>query len=389
MTSLTPTRGRHAKQEPRPTWATMKDNLYPVLVYGAVNAATFIAIGLLSPAQRRSFSEVHGDSGIYLWVANSGYALYRCPSGPPYPHGAWCGNAGWQLLYPWLTKLLSLTGLTQTAAAVIIAQLCALGVFLMLWHLVRRGRNPKTVLLLAAVFPGIVFLFTVYPISLLLLLALWLFRLLERRAYVWALVPAFLIPLTYSSAVLVVVAVGLWWLLFQRLEDWRPGAAVLAASVAGYAVFLGVLQQAVGKWNAEFLTQAKYGNGVHDPVATLVSLITSTPPAAGTLQTDRTGIVPLQTLLVLAMMFLAGYAVYANWAKLTKVDQLVGCWTLVFWVSPLVVGLGLASYRSNALLLPVVILFRHLSRPVLVVLIVLSAPVAIVLATQVLTGQLL
>ena len=47
------------------------------------------------------------------------------------------------------------------------------------------------------------------------------------------------------------------------------------------------------------------------------------------------------------------------------------------------------SYRSNALLLPVVSLFRYLSRPVLVGVVLLSAPIAYVVTTQVLTGQLL
>jgi hypothetical protein len=390
--SVAPARGRHAKnaqRSRRPVLRSVRSNLYPVALYVAVNAAILLSVGLLSPAQRRAFSEVHGDSTIYLWIAKSGYTMSRCPSGPPYPHGAWCGNAGWQPLYPWLIKALAVTGLPQTAAAMVITEVCALGVFLFLWQMTRGATYPKTVLLTAAVFPGIVFLFTIYPIALLLLLALWLMKLLSERSYAWALLPAFLLPLTYSAAFLVVAAVGLWWLVFQRLEDWRQGAAVLGASVLGYVAFLGVMQNAVGRWNAELLTQAKYGNGVHNPVGTLVSLVTSTQPAAGTLQTDRTGLVPLQTLLVVFMIVLVSCIVYARRSKLTKLDQLVACWTYVFWVAPLVIGTGLASYRGNALLLPAVVLFRYLSRPLLVVLVVLSAPVAWVLATQVLTGQLL
>jgi hypothetical protein len=386
--SVAPARGRHSKRTQRPIRSSVRRNLYPVLLFGAVNAGILLSVGLLSSAQRRAFSEVHGDSGIYLWIANIGYQLARCPGGPAYPAGAWCGNSGWQPLYPWLIRAVVHTGLSQTAAAMVITEVCALGVFLMLWQMVRGAPFPKTVLLTAAVFPGIVFLFTIYPIALLLLLALWLMRLLSQRSYAWALLPSFLLPLTYSAAILVVAAVGLWWLVFRRLEDWWQGAAVLGASVLGYVAFLGVLKQAVGRWNAEFLTQAKYGNGVHNPVATIVSLLTSTQGAAGTLQTDRTGIVRLQTLLVLFMVVLVSYIVYAHRSKLTPLDQLIACWTYVFWLAPLVIGLGLASYRSNALLLPAVVLFRYLSRPLLIVLVVLSAPIAWVLATQVLTGQL-
>jgi hypothetical protein len=218
-----------------------------------------------------------------------------------------------------------------------------------------------------------------------------LFRLLERRAYLWALVPAFLIPLAYSSSIAVVLVLGLWWLVFRRLDEWRAGALLVAAAVAGYALFLGVLQVSVGRWNAGFLDSAKYGNGIHDPVHTLVVLIW---PAAGTpdpnvLPTLHTGIVPWQTLLVLFLMGLVTFVVYRHRTELTTLDQLVACWTYVFWLVPLVIGLGVSSYRAHALLLPAVVLLRYLSRPVLVLAVLLSAPIAYVLTTQVLTGQLL
>jgi hypothetical protein len=52
------------------------------------------------------------------------------------------------------------------------------------------------------------------------------------------------------------------------------------------------------------------------------------------------------------------------------------------------VGLGISSYRSNALRLPAVVLCRYVNRALLFPLIVLSAPVAYFLAVLVLTGKL-
>jgi hypothetical protein len=56
---------------------------------------------------------------------------------------------------------------------------------------------------------------------------------------------------------------------------------------------------------------------------------------------------------------------------------------------PLVVGLGISAYRTSSLLLPIVVLFRFLPRPVLLVLIALSIPLAYALTVGVLTGPLL
>jgi hypothetical protein len=377
--------GRH------PVRDVLVDNLYPLLLWVGVNVAIVVSGRLLPAVQRRAVSYVHGDSTLYLQIAQHGYALHGCPGAPPFPHGSWCGNTAWQPLYPWLIKAVSVTGISVRAAGIGLSELCALAVFVLLWSMVRTASHRYPVLLCAAVFPGVVYVFGIFPISLVLVLALVLFRLLERRAYLWALVPAFLIPLAYSSAIAVVLVLGLWWLVFRRLDEWRAGALLVAAAVAGYALFLGVLQVSVGRWNAGFLDSAKYGNGIHDPVHTLVVLIW---PAAGTpdpavVPTLHTGIVPWQTLLVLFLMGLVTFVVYRHRTELTTLDQLVACWTYVFWLVPLVIGLGVSSYRAHALFLPAVVLLRYVSRPVLVLVVLMSAPIAYVLTTQVLTGQLL
>jgi hypothetical protein len=385
-----PGHGRHAAGR-----HTARDVLvvyrYPLLLWAGVNVAIVVSGRLLPAVQRRTVSYVHGDSTLYLQIAQHGYALHGCPSAPPFPHGSWCGNTAWQPLYPWLIKAVSVSGISVRAAGLGLSELCALAVFVLLWSMVRTARHPYAVLLCAAVFPGVVYVFGLFPISLVLLLALMLFRLLERRAYLWALVPAFLFPLAYSSAIAVVLVLGLWWLVFRRLDEWRAGALLVAAAVAGYALFLAVLQVSAGRWNAGFLASSKYGNGIHDPVHTLVVLIW---PAAGTpdpnvLPSSHTGIVPWETLLVLFLIGLVTFVVCRHRTELTTLDQLVACWTYVFWLVPLVIGLGVSSYRAHALLLPAVVLLRYLSRPVLVLVVLLSAPIAYVLTTQVLTGQLL
>ena len=114
-------------------------------------------------------------------------------------------------------------------------------------------------------FPGAVYLYTIYPISLVIFLSLVLFMLLDQRRYAWAMVPAFLLPLAYSSAVAIVGVLGLWWLIFRRLDEWKKGALVVAASGAGYVLFLAVMNVTVGTWRAEFLSSAKYRIGLHDP----------------------------------------------------------------------------------------------------------------------------
>jgi hypothetical protein len=362
--------------------SALRDNAFPVGLFVVVDLAILLSVRLLPASQRSEFSWWHGDSGIYLWIVNNGYSLNRCGAG--YPPGSWCGNTGWQPLYPWLIKTFTVAGANETAAAVVLSQVCTLAVFVLLWQIIGPVRHRMVVMLTAAVFPGIIYYFTLFPISLLILLALVLFRLLGAQRYRWALIPAFLIPLSYSSAVVVILVLGLWLVAFRRFQGWRPVALVLGASAVGYIVFLAVLKITVGTWRAEYLVQAKYGNGLHNPVKTLFTL---TAPAPGRFFGSG-DIVALQTQLVLLIMIVLTYVVYDNRARLTSIDQLVVCWTYVFWFTPLVVGLGISSYRSNALLLPAVVLFRYMNRALLFPLIVLSAPVAYLLAVPVLTGKL-
>jgi hypothetical protein len=385
-----PGRARHATRGQGPVDA-LRNNLFPIIVYAAINGAILLSVALLSPSRRRLFAETHGDSSIYLWIANLGYQIVRCPTGPtlPYPPNSWCGNSAWQPLYPWMIKVVSLTGLSPTVSAEILTQVFALGSFILIWQIVGDSRHARYVMVLAAVFPGSLYLFTIYPISLVIFLSLVLFKLLDQRRYLWAMVPAFLIPLGYSSAVAIVGVLGLWWLVFRRLRDWRQGILVVGSSVAGYVLFLGVLKISDGTWRAEFRESATYGIGVHDPLSTLFTLLTTNgfgPKAF--LQVNGTWITPLQSLLVLCMIGLMTYVVCTRWRTLTTIDQLVACYGYVFWVVPLVSGLGVAAYRTNALLLPIVILLRYLPRPLIVALIVLGAPLVYFLSVGVLTGQL-
>jgi hypothetical protein len=386
---LLDTRGpRHRRSGGGPGEA-IRNNLFPFLVFVAINAAFLLSVGLLSPERRRTFAETHGDSSIYLWIANSGYTLTRC-SGPPFPKGSWCGNTAWQPLYPWMIKVVSLVGISQTAAAEILTQVFALGVLVLVWQFARRSRHAHLIVVLAAVFPGAVYLYTIYPVSLVIFLSLLLFKLLEQRRYAWAMVPAFLIPLGYSSAGAIIGVVGLWWLVFRRLDEWKKGALVVGASVAGYLTFLAVMRITVGNWRAEFLSSAKYGIGLHNPASTLVTLVTTEGRGTSSLlQTNQTLITPLQTALVLAMLGLMTYVVWKHRRALSVSDQLIACYGYVFWLVPLFIGLGVSAYRTNALLVPIAILFRYLPRPLIIALIVLAAPLAYFLAIGVLAGPLL
>ena len=388
-TSQLPDAGPRHRKRGGGLGGAVRNNVFPFIVFVGINAAFLISVALQSPATRRNFAETHGDSGIYLWIANSGYTLTRSASAPPYPPNSWCGNSAWQPLYPWMIKVVSLTGLSQTVAAEILTQVFALGAFILIWQIVRDSRHARYLMVLAAVFPGSLYLFTIYPISLVIFLSLLLFKLLDRRRYVWAMVPAFLIPLSYSSTVAIIGVLGLWWLVFRRLKDWRQGVLVVGSSVAGYLLFLGVLDLSVGTWRAELKASATYGIGLHDPLSTLFTLVTTNGvgPSAF-LQVSGTLITPFQSLLVLCMIGLMTYVVGTRWRSLTTIDQLVACYGYVFWVVPLVSGLGVTAYRTNTLLVPIVILFRYLPRPLIVLLIVLGAPLAYFLSVGVLTGQL-
>jgi hypothetical protein len=144
-----------------------------------------------------------------------------------------------------------------------------------------------------------------------------------------------------------------------------------------------VVQVWVGNWRYYFSSEAKYGNGLHDPVSVFVTAFTGGPAAEYPLQDPNPGynhVIPqAQTAFIAALVI--GLVVWTLWrGTVSRTDWVLLTFTVIYWVVPLVDGASLSRYRMEALLLPCVALCTRLPRVVQVVLVGVSAVLAVGLA---------
>ena len=348
--------------------------LPPLLAFVLAHMVDYVAaahIGL-SSGFFSPWRWIHRDSHLYLNVAATHYRLFHCHKSTIAPH-SWCGNAGWLPLYPELISLLGKFGASLPWAGKYLAEAFGLGTLVLVWLLIGPSWSAPSLLALAlaAVFPGQIYLFAVFPVSLAAFLSLAFLLLLARGRYVLAGLAGAAAAWAYPTGfVLAGVAVA-YTAIADRgrsLGEWLrrvlPSAGIAAL---GFALLLAAYQYWTSAWNAYFLVQAKYGNGLHNPVAIFLSSFayTHSPVVQYAIQQPNIGYHHLapryQTVLVAALVLILVVAALTVWrSSLTKPDWAVLCYTVLTWLFPLTQSAAVSRYRSEVLLIPCVALFRRL-----------------------------
>jgi hypothetical protein len=362
--------------------------LPPLLAFALAHAVDYAAAthygfagGFFSPGRW-----IHKDAHLYLAIAAHGYTLFRCHKSTIPPH-SFCGNAGWLPLYPGLISLFGKLGAPLPWAGKYLAEAFALGTFVLAWLLIGPSWSARSLLALAlaAVFPGQIYYFAVFPISLVAFLSLAFLLLLARRRYVlaglaggaaaWAYPIGFVLP---AVAVLYTAIADRGRSFADWLERVLPSAGIAAL---GTVALLFAYQAWTRAWDAYFLVQAKYGNGFHDPAAIFLASLTGAPPARYAIQDPNQGYGYLpakaQTVLVAALVLTLAVAALTVWrASLTRTDWAVLCYTVIVWLFPLTQSIAVSRYRSEALLIPCVALVRRLPVVVQIPLVAAAAWIA-------------
>jgi hypothetical protein len=306
------------------------------------------------------------DSAHYLSIAREGYTLFPCSAADP-PPGV-CGNAGWMPLYPWLVRPLARAGMSLRWVAVLVSALFAAGTLVVLWteSLSSWPRAGLGALAAAAFFPGQVYQHGAYPLALFSLLALLCLLAARRERWLVAGLCGGAAALAYSTGWLLAPVLLAWGLASRRGARGSGAALAAALTVAGFGVVLLVQWWQLGVWNAFFRVQGAYGHGPTNPAVTWwrAVRVLFVPPWQGIQEGPH-----LQTLVV-ALWVLTVVVAGARARKGVSDAEgdttlLLTLYTAAFWLFPLVLGTGVSLYRSEAALLPSVLLARHLPRPVL------------------------
>jgi len=374
------------RQRARCKWVTL---IVPPLVAFLCAEMLLYVAARMDGATHDFFSPSHWsrfDSAIYLQIAAKGYTFVQCSGPPLYPPHSWCGTASWAPLYPGLISLLGHLGLSLPVAGMALSFLFAYLTLQAVWVLIgpEWSFSRLCCLAFAAFFPGMIYYYALFPVSLLTFLATVSLILFIRRHYVSAGLVGALCAWAFAIGPLVGVVLLVSAVLVARGRDFWRAACSGVIALAGFAVLLLAYQRWVGHWDAYFKVQSKYGNALHNPLTTFVMAFTGGPKAAYPLQDPNPGYdhvyAQAQTAFVAALVI--GLLVWTlSRRPVGRAECVILGYTIIFWLVPLVDGPGLGRYRMEALLVPCVALCTHLPRPVQVALVGTSGVLAVGLAS--------
>ncbi len=358
--------------------------LPPLLAFGLarlllVEAANAVGIDGWNANAWRRFDSVH-----YLGIATTGYEYFSCARlGGPSSDA--CGNAAWFPLYPWLLRPLLALGVAPETAGAWVAGLGALGVLVALWNVFLRGRGLRgwLVLGMAAVFPGAVYQHAIFPISLALLGLVLAAAFSGRERWAVAGLAGAGVALSYVTGILVAIPNALTALL--RTRALRPALLAGGLAACGFLLVLVLHQVLLGHWDAFYWVHRKGFPAMARPVETFLAVIA----AAFQRVNHRHRMIAAQAITVATLVLLGLGRAWIGRRRADPARTWAAVATLVFWAFPLVVGRGVSLYRSDALVLPILLLLVDLPPWVLGGLLLWLAVLAEQMARMFFTGYLL
>jgi hypothetical protein len=321
----------------------------------------------------------HWDSLNYIAIAFHGRSLGRC-GGPGFPVNAiarqvnakWCGTAAWLPGYPWLMRAMHWVGISAPDAGVLIAWLATAVALFLIWfgwgRTLPLGR-ALILLLIFGLFPGAVYNFAIFPMSVTLVFVVGAILAASRDRFFVAALLMTLAGLCYPSAwfaatglaiALILVALPLGALVIIRRALWG------IAGLSSLLVLAVVDQLVLGHADAYFLGESassffSYGRSLIDVV-----IMQNTLPQKR-MGGDASAALSFQALIAVGLSVSAALIAGRAWlrARQTTVEAypaLVGL--------AVIVGLNFSNSagtwsRSVVLASPCVVCLRRLNFPML------------------------
>ncbi|MFM9945819.1 MAG: hypothetical protein ACKVQB_11375 [Bacteroidia bacterium] len=314
------------------------------------------------------------DSGLYLEISEIGHTLFPCGIEQGYAPGSnkWCGNAGWAPFYPFLIYLFHLvSGLPSSVCGVVLSHSFFIG-FLYVSALIIKIQSFKfsnwLTLFICALCPGGIYFFSIFPISLLILLISFIFWSISIKKFQYSIIPAHLIAISYSSAIIIFFSIGVY-MIYMFLIDWKNKKLFdfwleikrqWCLENSYRAIFLNILipgllgllslyfydWMVTGRWDAMYMVQNKYGHLLYSPFKHLEKHYQFFISHINTIEAW----IDFHNIFFFFAMPLLIYVLAKNKNPLTP---LLIIYTLIMWYIPFSIGINVSLYRSIALLAPV------------------------------------
>jgi hypothetical protein len=219
------------------------------------------------------------DGQHYLSIARDGYEMFPCPNLPRYI----CGNIGWFPLYPLIASAVSFTGVDVRIAVLAVSWVSFLFALILFYRIVTRRAGERVALwsliALTATPAGFYFL-TAFPYSLLLLISIIAFDMMDRGAFRLLWLPVGLAAVTYPSGV--VLALPVLILMITNWGSLSPKGRVhlvtaLCAPILSLTIYFLYYWYKFGDFflYVKFQGQSYYAHELAFPLVTIYRSITT------------------------------------------------------------------------------------------------------------------
>jgi len=312
------------------------------------------------------------DSGHYIDIAQHGHNLALCNPNDHSPRSAWCGNAGWAPLYPFLIYLLNaISGMHLELCGVAISGLFFFGFLLVCSRLLEiNSYQAKQIILLCicAFCPGSIYYHAIFPISMLVFFIALAFLSIEKNNFCMAGFSLFFATLSHSVGFFLIGVLGLWILYLMLSKSDKTNqviAKILLPTIAGLLVWFSYDFIVTGHWNATFLVQKKYEYQIITPWKMMGLRFQN-------LWANQSNIriwIELQNFTVLFITLIVPIYIFLR-SKNKFVDVLLGLFQFfLFWL-PYCMGIDVSIYRSAGIQGPVYYSFQKM--PTILLLAILA-----------------
>jgi hypothetical protein len=328
----------------------------PLAAWAAAAALLCVAAAVTGHDPLAASSWARWDSTYYNEIARHGYQLHRCAPGEGLNARArWCGNTAWFPGYPLLIAAVAALGVPLLAAGVVTSWVLTAATLVLLWRwFLPRQAAP---LACAAFAPGFVYLYSVFPLSLLTLAGVVFLRHLGRNDRLAGLAGA-AAAVAYPLGMALVPIVALADVRHRR----RPHPILRLVILAGPVVIaatalLAVQRLQTGRWTAYFDVAREYG-GLHDPLTTITDWLTVLWRSSGPFGYS---LAPVWQLIFVTVLLAAVAIVVTRHRGIREIVLLV--WCIGVWFVPLMQSQQ-SLWRSEAALVLLAPLTALLPRPV-------------------------
>jgi hypothetical protein len=294
------------------------------------------------------------DSFHYESIAKYGYDLgpFECTTGL-----AACEHAGWFPGYPATFSIPAHAGVSARTSGLVVAWLFTAVTLALVWSQLlakASGGGPAAGLVFAASVPGMVYLYTVFPMSMLVLFVVLALILLSRRRWVLGGLSGAGAAATYPLGALLAPLAAAWALLDGRADP--AGRRIARASVAGGLVLCGLAAVFAFQWlelGDPFAFFDVHDQPLRTPLGGVRKEVQRSFEAGG-----LELFIAAQALTTTALAAAVAFLLVRKRKTLPPLDMLTGAWVLLVWAVPLS-QTDVAVYRANAALLPAALLLPH------------------------------